>query len=322
MARPRKTLEKWISERIDDPDRKPDKLTAVTLFHTQAGGGRTEVHSVQIGRFATVNAKEVADTITDMAMTHSQDLPGTQMYDVQAFYGSNTTNPAHFPMKVENTPTDGGHMFSEPPTPEGRMAQRMRMEDSFMALIFRRQQVMDDTAIRREEIMGAQVARLQHELNETWSIMRELFMKQKLEDHQMAMAQMQYARDTEERRKIIGMLPPLANTLSGREIFPQNTQDTALMEQIAEALMRGSDADMAKVQGLAGLLPPALQMTLFARLQEIAKRKNDEREELERLSRAQAEKDLQSGDPEVAGELPPPPTDIEEARKKKKGGDK
>jgi len=162
---------------------------------------------------------------------------------------------------------------------------------------------MDDTAIRREEVMGSQVARLQHELNDCYSLMREMFMTQKKDDHEMAMRQMQFERDSIERRKLLAMAPPLVNTITGRQIFPQETSDTALLEAITEALMDSKNVDSSKIQQMAAMLPATLQMTLFARMQEIAKKKNDEREELKVLAETQAKKDIESGDEQVAGAL-------------------
>jgi len=306
MARgKRKTLEGWLAERIDDPDRLPAKLSAIMLFHMQGPSGRVEVHTVKIGRFANdVNAKKIADILQDMADTHAQDLQGMQMFEVQAFYGDSTTNPARFPMRVYNNPGETNHLATEPPTREGQTMQEMRWKEAFFAQVWRRQQAMDETAIRREEVMGTQVARLQHELNDAYAIMRDMFIQTRKDDHQMAMTQLTYERDTAERKKLLGMAPALVNTITGREVFPQETADTAIIESIAEALMNSSNADMQKVQQMASALPQALQMTLFARLQEIAKKKNDEREELKALAQAQAKKDIESGDEEVAGALP------------------
>lgn len=304
MARgKRKTLEAWVAERIDDPDRKPNKLSALMLFHAQGASGKQEVHTLKVGRFATVNAKEMAAVLQDMAETHAQDLPGTQMFEVQAFYGESTANPARFPMMVQNNPIENGYMTSEPPTPEGRTMQKMKWEEAFLVQLWRRQQAMDDTAIRREEVQGAQVARLQHELNDCYAIMRDMFINQRKDDHAMAMSQLQFERDTVERKKLMAMAPPLINTITGREIFPQETADSSLLESICVALM-DAKSDPAKIQQMASMLPPTLQMTLFARMQQIAKKLNDEREELRALTETQAKKDATSGDEEVAGALP------------------
>jgi hypothetical protein len=100
----------------------------------------------------------------------------------------------------------------------------------------------------------------------------------------------------------MAMAPPLINTITGREIFPQETSDTALLEAITEALMDGK-TDPAKIQQMASVLPATLQMTLFARMQEIAKKKNDEREELRTLAESQAKKDATSDDETIAGAL-------------------
>ena len=91
------------------------------------------------------------------------------------------------------------------------------------------------------------------------------------------MSKLQFERDTEERRKWLNFAPPLINTLLGRDIFPQSTADTPLVESIAESL---TEADIMK---LASSLKPELWGPLAHRFHGALQKKQLEKQRTKNL---------------------------------------
>jgi hypothetical protein len=118
----------------------------------------------------------------------------------------------------------------------------------------------DERAIQREEMYTRMIAKLMGENMQAFDIVKDMMMK---------MAETQFNRDmelennrraTQTRDRLLKMVPPLVNQFSGKEVFPQNSEDTALIEAIAENLT----PDYIKF--LSGILPAQLWAPLSARL--------------------------------------------------------
>jgi hypothetical protein len=121
-----------------------------------------------------------------------------------------------------------------------------------------------------------QNADLMQENRDAFAIVKEMLMKQSLDDHKLRKERLEYERSTKERAKWMTFLPALVNSLAGREIFPQGTADTALVESIADALPPEAMGQ------IAAMLPPEVMGVIAGRLTEIVERKNRERAELAR----------------------------------------
>jgi len=83
-----------------------------------------------------------------------------------------------------------------------------------------------------------------------------------------------------QRQELFKMLPPLVNTVTGREVFPVGATDTALLEAIAEAIDKNPNPNEALGSlASAGIIPPELMGALMARMQQaIAKKRQEEAE--------------------------------------------
>jgi hypothetical protein len=104
---------------------------------------------------------------------------------------------------------------------------------------------------------------------QAFMIVKDLMMKQVSENHAQRMEEMKYGRDSEERQKWLGLAPALANNVLGKNIFPQSTEDTSIVEAIANHFMTTG----ADVSTLASSLPPHLQAVLMSRLARFAEEK-------------------------------------------------
>lgn len=263
----RKSLAKVIDEALVDPD-KDGPISAIALVH-MVGQQRKELHTVKLGKTSNASGEALEKLLKGKAHTYAQDLDGVQQFALLFFYGGKDTEQAIQPFKVlpEINPETAG-LSTEAPTPEGRMQQRMRWDDALQMQVYRRQQAMDDHAIRVMEQQDRMLARsqgmvesLMKENMECFTIVKELLNERSLGQHNHAMEQLKFARDTEERGKLLKFAPVLINTILGKEVFPQSTADTALIETIAENLEPEHIAKLAEIG-----LPPQLMGPLSARV--------------------------------------------------------
>jgi hypothetical protein len=117
--------------------------------------------------------------------------------------------------------------------------------------------------------------------------MREVILRQVADNHTQKMTEMEYERSTAERKKLMGFIPPLVNTVTGKEIFPQATSDTALVETITESLTE------EQVQQLMGILPAELAGPLANRmLQHMEKKKREQAAKMKELPPLDPENEL------------------------------
>lgn len=283
----RKSLEQWINEALVDKE-KGAPLSALVLAHMQ-GAQRLEIHTQRINAANTQTGKDLASLFRDKAEAYAQDLVGVQNFCLMAFYGKNEPE-AYQPFLIHGT-SDFGGMATEPPNEQGRVQQGMRHNEMFIGQIFRRQQVMDDHAIRMIEAMSRREEALRHENMEAFNIIKELLMREGNMQHERQMAALQYARESEERKKWLSFAPALINTVAGREVFPQATSDTALIEQIIENL------DENVIEKLGAVIPPTLWGPLSARMEQAMKKKRLEQEAMKGLPvfAGSPEKDIEGG---------------------------
>lgn len=263
----RKSLRVWIDEALNDPD-KEGRISAIALVH-MLGQQRQEMHTVKIGATSNVDGASLEKTFRGKAETYAQDLDGVQTFALLAFYGDKNTEQAVMPFKVlpQVNPETAG-LMTEPPTPEGRMQQKMRMDDNLMMQVYRRQQVMDDHSIRVMERMDSMLGRAQsmneslmRENMEAFTIIKEMLNERAMGQHNHAMEQLRFQRDTTEREKLLKFAPVLINTILGQEIFPQSVADTALIETLAENVDETMIAKLAEMN-----LPEAVMGPLAARV--------------------------------------------------------
>ena len=297
----RKSLAKWIDEALTDTD-KDGPITAIALVH-MLGQQRQELHMVKLGSTSNTSGEALEKLLKGKAEAYAQDLDGVQTFALLAFYGKSNTEQAIMPFKVlpQVNPETAG-LATEPPTPEGRMQQRMRWDDALQMQVYRRQQVMDDHSIRVMERMDSMLGRAQsmneslmRENMEAFTIIKEMLNERALGQHNRQMEQLQFQRATEERQKLLKFAPVLINTILGKEIFPQSTADTALIESIAENLDDKMISKLAEME-----LPQEVMGPLAARVMKAMEDKEKREAEARKAKelpayRGPAEEDVTGG---------------------------
>lgn len=267
----RKSIQAWIHEAMVDPD-KDDPISMMALVH-MTGQQTREIHTTKFSSGKSWEAKALAEMFRGKAETYSQDLSGVQTFNLLAFYGGRSEPQAAFPFIVNSVADPANaHLSTEPPTAEGKAMQGMRQTEMLFQQTYRRQAAQDDYTLRLLEIQNRMLSETMSENREMFVVMKEMMMTTALNQHQHKMKELEYQRSSEERKKFLTFVPPLVNTILGRDVFPQSTEDTALIESIADSL---SEEDVMKI---AGVIKPEMLGPLMARVEKalIKKRKEDE----------------------------------------------
>lgn len=296
----RKTMNVWIREAMTDTD-KDGPCVMMSLVHMVGAQGR-ELHCTKFSGAKNWTPESLADMFRSKAETYCQDLPGVQTFNLLAFYGGNTEPQAFYPFLVKPENADIG-LTTEAPTEMGRMQQRMRWEEGLLSQVYRRQQTQDDFMMRLLDRLATQNERLMTENHDAYSIVKDLLMQKGLDDHNRKMQQMQFQRESEERKKMLTFAPVLINTLLGREVFPTSTTDSVLIEQIAEGITE------EQIGMLSHFIQPEVAGPLSERMRSHLEKKRKEKEAEERISHMLANPGL---DPladaagNANGQIPPP----------------
>jgi len=287
----KKTLEAWLTEAMNDPD-KDAKCSMIVLVH-MVGQQQKEIHTTKFGNGKSWSGNELGAMFHGKATAYCQDLPGSQTFQLLAFYGDRTTPEAFQPFVINVNADSFNGLATEPPTEQGRLQASMRREEMLIQQVYRRQQVMDEYTIKVIESQASTIRSLSTENRDAFTIVKDMLMEKALDDHKRKMEQLNFERSTGERKKWMGWIPALTNQILGREVFPQSTADTSLVESITESL---SEDDIMK---LTTVIKPELMGPLAARMHEFMLKKKKEEESLKQLSA------MKSPDPEAdaAGDI-------------------
>jgi hypothetical protein len=294
----RKSLAKWIDEALGDKE-KEHTISAFALVH-MVGQQRQELYTMKISPTGSYDGGSLEKVFKGKAESYAQDLGTVQTFALLAFYGKNTEEAVQpFTVTPESNPATMG-LTTEPPTVEGRVQQRMRQDDALFIQVYRRQQTMDDHSIRMLDAQDRMLARsqamvekLQAENMDAFVLVKELLAAQANDSHKLRMEQLAFQRSTNEREKLIKFAPVLINSILGKEVFPQSTEDTVLIETIAENLEEKHIAKLAELD-----LPPMLMGPLMGRVMKAMEQKEQREAESKKqlpAFKGSAEDDVSGG---------------------------
>lgn len=263
----RQTLEAWIIEALDDRD-KEKPCSEIALLHVNGGGAERVLHVTHLGRAREWTAKDLASMLDAKAKSYAQDLPGTQTMQLQAFYGSGEAESFH-PFAVAGQ-TDNLNMGTEAPTDTGERGQRMRHTEAFTQGVMRERALLLDHTIavmREQREYTAQIVQAlsQSERNrlEYIHVAEEAILRRAADDRNSRRELAEYERTTTERGRLIQLLPAFVNQALGKDIFPQTTADSALIDSLVDGLTG------EQVSAIMGALRPEQQALLAGRIQKL-----------------------------------------------------
>lgn len=291
MPRGKQSLESWLIEAMTDED-KDATISAISLVHIVGEhGSEREIHAV---RFGTKVWKEtdLAELFKGKAMSYCQDLPGSQLFCLNAYYGETKEPLARHPFRVSPSTELGGlgALTTEAPNETGVRQQSMRLTEALVQGAFRERALLMDNILRSNELLARHNQRLIEEQQHMTESVRAMLLQQVTASHEMKLKELEQEQKTLLLSKASELLPSVLNSLSGKEIVPKESEDAALMRVIAAALKP------EHVQLLNSTLPPEVMGPLANRLAEILQEKEKrEAEAKRRLKLVSPEEDAVGG---------------------------
>lgn len=276
------TIEQWINEAhaAGSVEDGYGTMTMLSLVHLK-GIAEQEVHTVRLTTGKRWTAKELATVFQKRAETYCEQLSGVQMFYLLAFYENRTEAQNRKPYRV-NGQTDlvesmGG---TEGPTPTGLTQQNMRHTEAMFQLSIRAMAQAygaQENALNRLTQMNE---KLLSEVSDSREIIVNMMLEKANKSHEHNMEELRYRRSSAERGQLLTQIPALVNTIFGREIFPQGTEDTALMNAIAEEM------DVERIQKLlgSGIFSPKLMGLVATRMERYLTTQNEKDKRMKKLT--------------------------------------
>lgn len=272
------TLEQWISEALNDPD-KDGPCTGMALCH-MVGARRDELHAVSLGtadeaangaRVRARSPKPLAKLFGDKADAFASGLSGVQMFCLLAFYGGRDEHEATHPFSLTGG-ADFGGLQTEGPNATGLTSQAMRHAEVVLATTLKQNALIIESYERLTRQLTDRVTGLTRENYESLDLAKSVILERAQTRHDLRMKELEYQRSTEERAKLLEAAPMLVNTITGRDVFPQASVDTAIVESIASRLTP------EMIGQLSTIIPPEVWGPIASRLMGVIESKKKLRE--------------------------------------------
>ena len=257
-----KSLEKWIEGALDDPH-KEGKIHLMSLVHLQGGTVEKEIHSVKFVDGVEYSGRSLANTFQGKIETDAHNLVGVQQYVVYAFYGGRAQWEARYPYTIEG---EAGGKFNglstETPDARGQTQQGMRLTEAIVKGTFGTMANMQHYQQQFMHELSQENRSLRQENRDALMIMKEILLEQTKLSHEQRMKEMEMQANLEMKRTLFKAAPVLVNQLAGKEVFPQSTEDTALIEMLCDKIDPETMPAMLQMLGV----PPAAQGAIMSRM--------------------------------------------------------
>jgi hypothetical protein len=277
----RQSLDQWISEIIAEGQEDPERgdLSALHLVHMK-GTTADPLHEITLGK-RTYTPQQLAEIFERKANSYAQDLPGVQTFCLWAFFGDKTKPGAQHPFAIEGEPAPNG-LGTEGPHPQGLTQQAMRHTEVMFGAMSRQTQAL----FHMMQGMAAMVVRENETLRAQSVADREALMgliqDKMLNDHKIHIEESRLSQANEDRKALLKYAPALLNTIMGKEVFPQSTADSALLETLVEGL---ADLPQEKLMMLAEFVKPEMLGPLMARATSVIEKRKEEASKLHALAK-------------------------------------
>ena len=278
------TLEEWLDAAGKDAEK--GVLTAVNCHHmlgVREGGGfqkGDEIDGIRFEPSKYWNPKDIADRIRGKAQIFAQDLRGSQTFKVFAYYGQ-AEYSASFHFEVIGR-TAYEHGETETADDRGMRGQGMRLLEgiSQQTLNERREtwNMMKHLAVQLKEDRDYYHSRALDAEGVVITMVREKIMDQNAQ----RMRELEFERSTEERKKLILLLPAILHHITGQRLVSDGMADTAILEAAAQHLRKMPPEEQSRA---LSAMPGELVMILAGRLKEISEKQEGEERALKLLAK-------------------------------------
>lgn len=270
MAARRQSLDQFCHECMID-DTKDGKISAFALVHIK-GSQEIELCTIQLGA-KQWTGKELGTMFYTKAENHAEGLIGVQSYLLLAHYSDRKEPQAQKPFLVNGASEHEG-LSTEGPTSSGLTQQAMRHTEAMIQMCFRQTAMLFTASNETAQTLIRQNQQLMQENKDAFDIVKQVMMQQVQAQNEQKTKHLEYERSSNERAKWMTMIPLLVNQLTGRDVFPQETGDTALVEMLADRI----DPKILPALVQAGAIDEETMGLLSARLAKHLKKKRENQE--------------------------------------------
>lgn len=271
----RKSIESWVREVMLDDNY--GKISAIILSFDN-GYKLIEIDNVVFGA-RQWDPKDLETRFLGKCENHCGVIDGQHQFTLQAIYCVNDKpdsvprNQMSFRYDVQNEHYTG--MKIDTPNEKGLLTQLMRHNEVFADRMTRLVQLATDASESRQKQILEENATLRAENRDAYNIIQEMGARLMDKRGEHELEQLRYQRNTMALSQWMKFGPALLNQILGKEIFPQETADSSLIEAVAEAL------DQDTIQHLATKLRPELWGVLANRFTQAleARKIEDQRDE-------------------------------------------
>ena len=272
----RQTLAEWIEEAIADGVDEGKPLTGLGCVHCTGFAAEKEVHTARGIGSKTFTNQQWADLFLRRCQSFSQDMEGIQKFKLYAFYGdANEPQKEHAFTIAGESGEYSNDVVSERADKQGITQQHMRFTENLFSNVGKRQSEIDKVYQGMLGMLAEENTKLRLENLDALRIIKDLMLQRKQEEHKMEMETLAFQRNSQERTQWLRLLPAITNSLTGREVFPASSSDTAIIEMVAENIKA---EDLMK---LMEIVPPQLQGILAQRFTQLLKEKEALKKEAE-----------------------------------------
>lgn len=265
------SMAEWLREALTSTEE--GHCVAVSLVH-HAGGQPAELKTVRIGS-KPVDTSEMAKSFDRHATTHASGLPGVQQYELLVFYAQEdkeSSEPGgHFPFRKTGELEMTG-IATEGPTNSGITQQLMRHNEVLARNNAQMSMDMLEMSMRMNDMLSNQVQKLQRESLDAIELAKVVILKQADEETRRMIARQQAEDSSRTKQMVLKYGPALVNQLVGREVFPQSTVDSAIVEMITDELSED------QIRMFMAMVPVERQGIVAGRFEEILRRKREAQE--------------------------------------------
>lgn len=226
------SLETWITNAIRD--NSDGECTSISISHV-VGSSLDEVYTHKLGGSSPLTAFQIAETLNERAKTHAQELEGTQLFRLLAFYNQRSEAQNKFHIRIQGDSEFDGTV-TEKADVKGAWGQQMRLYEANTASTFRKDAMLFETMIRSNQIMSDNNVKMTQQVFDGIRAVTELATALAKSQSEGRMEEIRLKSQMEERKMLIQFAPHLLNAATGKEVVPSAATDEQVYLDLANTL--------------------------------------------------------------------------------------
>jgi len=226
------SLESWITNAIRD--NSDGECTSISMSHV-VGSSLDEVYTHKLGGSNPLSAFQMSEVFNERARTHAQELEGTQLFRLLAFYNNRSEPQNKFHIRVQGESEFDGTV-TEKADVKGFLGQSMRLFEANTASTFRKDAMLFETMIRSNQIMAENNVKMTQQVFDGIRAVTELAAALAKSQSEGRMEEIRLKSQMEERKMLIQFAPHLLNAATGKEVVPSAATDEQVYLDLANTL--------------------------------------------------------------------------------------